>query len=150
MQLLLQSTVFPLRLQKCGFFQKQIYSKNISTKGIDEKVTWYVSTTSATNQELKTEVELMKNLINGRCALPLNESKLLMRTFFRVNVDKEHPDVITCSCYDFLKHDECKHALALLSKLKLKEAPFKADTRPLGQKRSRGRATKAKKALVRQ
>ena len=109
-----------------------------------------MSASAKTDAELKTEIEKLKNLINGRCQLTIAERRILTSAVVRVFVDKNNPQDLTCTCYDFLKYDECKHSLCLLIKLKLKDPPNKADTRLLGQKRSRGRAAKAKKALIQQ
>jgi len=54
------------------------------------------------------------------------------------------------TCLVFYKKNVCKHALGILIRLKLVSAPPKTKSMPLGQKRKRGRPTKAKRALLMQ
>ena len=53
-----------------------------------------------------------------------------------------------CSCPHFLKIGQCKHVLGILIRLKKIVAPAEAKSVPLGQKRKRGRPSKAKSALL--
>lgn len=53
-----------------------------------------------------------------------------------------------CTCPIFQKNYKCKHTLGLLIRLKKIELPEEAKCIPLGQKRKRGRPSKAKKALI--
>ena len=55
-----------------------------------------------------------------------------------------------CTCANFLKTYMCKHLLGIALRLKFCEAPPAAKTIMLGQKRKRGRVSKAanKKALL--
>ena len=54
----------------------------------------------------------------------------------------------TCTCPYYMKHVTCKHSRGMLLRLKLVQAPAEARTVPLGQKRKRGRPSKAKRALI--
>lgn len=54
----------------------------------------------------------------------------------------------TCNCPDYLRNYVCKHLAGLAIRLKLVEPPTEARNVPIGEKRRRGRPTKAKKALI--
>jgi hypothetical protein len=54
----------------------------------------------------------------------------------------------TCTCRNFVKEYRCKHVIGVALRLKLCEAPLEAQSVPIGQKRKRGRPSKAKKALI--
>lgn len=54
----------------------------------------------------------------------------------------------SCTCPCFSKFNTCKHYVGMLIRLKKVEVPPKAKCIPLGQKRKRGRPSKAKKALI--
>lgn len=56
----------------------------------------------------------------------------------------------TCCCSDFYSAFICKHIVGLVFYLKLKKIPKEAISTRIEQKRSRGRSSKAKKALVRE
>lgn len=53
-----------------------------------------------------------------------------------------------CSCPYFMKHLICKHSLGMQIRLKFVDPPAAAKSIPMGQKRKRGRPSKAKKALL--
>ena len=55
-----------------------------------------------------------------------------------------------CSCEENMKHNICKHSLGLALRLGFCNPPSEAKDVPIGQKRKRGRPSKAKKALIRQ
>ena len=55
-----------------------------------------------------------------------------------------------CTCPQFFKRGVCKHIIGISIRLGLTQAPLEAKSVPLGQKRKRGRPSKAKPALVRQ
>lgn len=59
-----------------------------------------------------------------------------------------YSDHVTCSCPYFTKKNQCKHSVGMLIKRKEVEVPEEAKNIPLGQKRKRGRPSKAKKALL--
>ena len=52
-----------------------------------------------------------------------------------------------CNCIDFCKNYKCKHVLGIAIRLKKVEVPPAAKNVPLGEKRKRGRPSKASKAL---
>ena len=56
----------------------------------------------------------------------------------------------SCTCAIFLKSYVCKHVIGIAIRLGLAEAPLEAKNVPLGQKRKRGRPSRAKPALIRQ
>ena len=97
---------------------------------------------------LKSNAEKLNNLLKGTCQLILQERKTLIESFFKVTVNKDNWRGMRCTCVSFLKNDECKHSLALVIRLKLTVPPLKAQNSVLGLKPKRGRASKAKKALV--
>jgi hypothetical protein len=53
-----------------------------------------------------------------------------------------------CNCPAFLKNYICKHVVRMAIRLKLCKPPSAAKAIPIGQKRKRGRPTKAKAALL--
>lgn len=53
-----------------------------------------------------------------------------------------------CTCPTYLKFNVCKHLLGMKIRLKQVEVPVEAKLVPLGQKRKRGRPTKARKVLI--
>ena len=55
-----------------------------------------------------------------------------------------------CNCPVFMKQYICKHIVGIALRLKLCKPPASAKNVPLGQKPSRGRPAKAKKALLTQ
>lgn len=59
-----------------------------------------------------------------------------------------YPDRVVCSCPIFTKKNQCKHSIGMLIKRKEVDVPEEAKNIPLGQKRKRGRPSKAKKALL--
>jgi hypothetical protein len=54
----------------------------------------------------------------------------------------------TCTCPSYLKQLQCKHVIGMKIRLKLLTVPAEAKSVPLGQKRKRGRPTRARKALI--
>lgn len=56
----------------------------------------------------------------------------------------------TCMCASFHQNFICKHIVGLAFHLKLKKVPKSADSTMISKKQPRGRAAKAKKALVKQ
>ena len=58
------------------------------------------------------------------------------------------PDHVTCTCPFFTKKNQCKHSVGMRIRRKEVDVPQEAKTVPLGQKRKRGRPSKAKKALL--
>lgn len=65
-----------------------------------------------------------------------------------IRVNKNSHYESTCTCPFFLKNGACKHVLGMLIRLQLVTVPTEAKLIPLGQKRKRGRPTKAKQALL--
>ena len=53
-----------------------------------------------------------------------------------------------CTCSMYLKVNVCKHHLGMEIRLKMVDVPAEAKVIPLGQKRKRGRPSKARKALI--
>lgn len=56
----------------------------------------------------------------------------------------------SCNCPVFYKEYVCKHHLGIGIRLKYIEVPHEARDIPIGMKKKRGRASKAKKALIKQ
>ena len=52
-----------------------------------------------------------------------------------------------CNCIAFLKNYKCKHVSGIAIRFKLVEIPHAAKSVPIGEKRRRGRAKRAGKAL---
>lgn len=65
-----------------------------------------------------------------------------------VTIDADDLTNCKCTCPFFLKNCSCKHSLGMQIRLKLVVPPPEAKSVRLGQKRKRGRPTKAKKALL--
>lgn len=82
--------------------------------------------------------------------------KDFVNSFFMVHVSFEYPMTHenwmfgSCDCVNGQKKYLCEHIIGIALRLKLAEAPVEAKTLPLGQKRKRGRPSKAKTALERQ
>ena len=55
---------------------------------------------------------------------------------------------VTCTCPFFIKKRQCKHALGIKIRRKEVAVPPEAKSVPLGQRRKRGRPSKAKQALL--
>lgn len=53
-----------------------------------------------------------------------------------------------CNCPAFYKNFICKHIVGMAIRLQYEKARLEAKNIPIGQKRKRGRPTKAKKALI--
>lgn len=58
------------------------------------------------------------------------------------------PDSVICTCPFFTKKNQCKHSLGMRIKRKEVVVPQEAKNIPLGQRRKRGRPSKAKQALL--
>ena len=56
----------------------------------------------------------------------------------------------SCTCPDFAKHHVCKHLIGLAFRTKLCVIPLIAKNIPIGEKRKRGRPSKATKSFERQ
>jgi hypothetical protein len=74
-----------------------------------------------------------------------NDYKTWRSEVWEVRIEAE---VLTCTCPTFAKHRLCKHALGMKIRRKEVQVPPEAKNVPLGQKRKRGRPSKAKKALL--
>jgi hypothetical protein len=61
---------------------------------------------------------------------------------------KDNYNLATCTCDGWLKQKQCKHVLGIALRQKYCEAPAAAKDIPIGEKRKRGRPSKAKKALI--
>ena len=59
-----------------------------------------------------------------------------------------YPTHHTCTCPTFVKRQQCKHGVGMQIRRKEVVVPLEAKNVPLGQKRKRGRPSKAKKALL--
>jgi hypothetical protein len=65
-----------------------------------------------------------------------------------VEIDNDsHWKTSKCNCPVFLKNYICKHVVSMGIRLKYCKPPLAAKTVPIGEKRKRGRPTKAKPAL---
>lgn len=67
---------------------------------------------------------------------------------YQVVIHDEKLEDSTCTCPVFLKTLQCKHTLGMLIRLHAVTVPLEAKNVLLGQKRKRGRPTKAKQALL--
>lgn len=62
----------------------------------------------------------------------------------------DNDNTYRCSCAKHMKEYTCKHAVGVLLRLGMLEAPDTAKNVPIGEKRKRGRPGKAKAALIRE
>jgi hypothetical protein len=78
------------------------------------------------------------------------ELKVFRRGFknFALSINKEEWAQVKCTCPTFFKMYMCKHVIGLSIRLKYTVPPVEAKNIPLGQKRKRGRPSKAKPALI--
>ena len=74
----------------------------------------------------------------------------MLKTSIWAVVVQDTPQMYHCSYPVMLKKGQCKHSLGLKILERGIEVPLEAKTIPLGQKRKRGRAAKARGALQRQ
>ena len=85
--------------------------------------------------ELRNKEADLNFLISGENQLPLQANLQLLKNLSKTIMMRDNWQSAKCTCKIFLKTNECEQIVSL------------AQTAPLGQKRKRGRAAKAKKAL---
>ena len=101
-------------------------------------------------QQLEFNENLLNLVLNGKTNLSFDDACHVYESVYKTIFKKEDFMLSMCTCEEYLKQNCCSHIIGLALRLRLTEAPYKAQTTPLGQKRSRGRNAKAKPALVRQ
>lgn len=77
-----------------------------------------------------------------------DEYKINAFRAYVAKIEKNNWRNSTCSCPAFLKGFMCKHIMGILLKMKQLDAPPEAKPVPIGEKRKRGRPSKAKRARV--
>ena len=83
--------------------------------------------------------------------MSMAERRQFLTKFSKTTVYKNESALFECSCGHFLKEDECVHVIYLLKKSKMAVIPDHIkDAEILGKKRGRGRAARARRALVQQ
>jgi len=94
--------------------------------------------------------ETLKDFEKRENAKTFDEFRKLQFGTGVINIfDEGTADSSLCSCPYFLKHNICKHALGMLIRLKVVQAPEDTNKSiPLGQKRKRGRPAKVKRDLL--
>lgn len=110
----------------------------------DDGVYYTTSTTSTTEMSKQLLRKMEKK--NGKWKT-FAEFKEYRYGLWAMKIDRNLENS-TCSCPVFCKELICKHVLGMLIRLHLCDVPTEAKNIPLGQKRKRGRPSKAKKALI--
>ena len=77
-----------------------------------------------------------------------DEFKKYDRGVWVVRISSTDDKKCGCSCPWYQKHENCKHLLGMKIRLKTVTVPAEAKNIPIGQKRKRGRPSKATKALI--
>lgn len=110
--------------------------KTISTTAIQKS---YLVEGSATN-----------NVPNGQSWETFDEFQKFAFTHWTVVLPSQNSDWVNgqCNCPEFFKNYKCKHFTGLAIRLKYITPPVEAKNIAIGQKRKRGRPTKAKCALL--
>lgn len=72
----------------------------------------------------------------------------LRSRFYHVQPSPIFNGFYECTCFEGVKHNVCKHAVALMCNDGLADYPAEVTELPLGQKRKRGRKRRATRALV--
>ena len=119
---------------------------------IGEESTFYVRPTAATSRsKLSSLVSKKKKMDERKNWTSLEEFFQSKNSVWKITgMTKESYLQAVCTCEGWLKKDICKHTLGLAVGLKFCEVPHAAKDIPIGQKRKRGRPSKAKRALIRQ
>ena len=108
---------------------------------------------SVSTQYLKSKGQITQNLVNEYIAKESKWSSFeeflqLHFAVWRIEIDLNSFDESSCNCPFFMKNFVCKHVTGLGIRLKLIVPPLQAKCIPIGQKRKRGRAARAKPALL--
>lgn len=110
-----------------------------------------VKTIDTTAQQKTYLVESSaNNVLNGGNWKTFDEFKKFAFTHWTVVLPSKNSDWVNgeCNCPEFFKNYKCKHVTGLAIRLKYVIPPVEAKNIGIGQKRKRGRPTKAKRALL--